>query len=446
MESFVSFFKDKTVTLLGLGLLGRGVGDAAFLAQHCKKVFVTDIKTAEELAVSVAALKAYTNIEFFLGGHDLKLFEDVDFVIKGAGVRLDNPFVLHARKKNIPVYMSTALFAYLSPLKTIGVTGTRGKTTTTCMIVDILQKAGKNVLLGGNIRGVSTLSLLASPEPFDMAVLELDSWQLQGFDALKISPNISVFTNLYADHMNYYDNDMAAYLHDKASIFRHQTADDCLITTAEVTELVRRECPQDIAPSAWIVAEPLPASFVLKVPGGHNLSNAALAKAVGLQCGVEASIIDDALHHFSGVEGRLQPVGRWQDRTFYNDSNATTQDATLAALAAFPAPSIVLIFGGADKGLPIDQLTTYIAANKIRSVLIKGTGSDRILDVLPTLPVVGSMREAVEAAIKLSAVHDNIILSPGFASFGVFKNEYDRSDQFLAEVKKLTDGATACPR
>jgi UDP-N-acetylmuramoylalanine--D-glutamate ligase len=441
-QSFTAFFKDKTVTLMGLGLLGRGVGDAAFLAAHCKKVYVTDTKSADELRVSVEALKNYNNIEFILGGHDTKIFEDVDFVIKGAGVRLDNPYILHARKNNVPVYMSTALFASLSSIKTIGITGTRGKTTVTCMIADILKRAGKKVLMGGNLRGISTLALLSEADQFDYAVLELDSWQLQGFDDLGISPNIGVFTTFYPDHMNYYDGDMARYLCDKTAVFRYQKKGDALITTPEITELTEHE--HEDYPAHWVVAKPLPPSFQMKVPGEHNLLNAGLAKAVGAVCGIDDKIVENALHQFDAVEGRLQFVGEWEGRRFYNDSNATTQDATMAALKAFPSSSIILIFGGADKGLPIDLLLGHISSAPIRCVLIKGTGSDRVLQEKPDIPVVGSMQEAVKKAVETSNAGDNIILSPAFASFGVFKNEYDRSDQFMTEVKNLIAGTKGC--
>jgi UDP-N-acetylmuramoylalanine--D-glutamate ligase len=447
---FAEFFKDKTVTLMGLGLLGRGVGDAAFLARHCKKLFVTDTKSADELRVSVDALKEHKNIEFVLGGHTNRIFEDVDFIVKGAGVRLDNPYILHAQKSSVPIYMSTALFAYLSPLRTVGITGTRGKTTTTCMIAAILQHAGKKVLLGGNIRGISTLALLDSTEVYDIAVLELDSWQLQGFDSLGISPNISVFTNFYPDHMNYYDGAMNLYLHDKTAIFRHQKTGDTLITTPEVTALTQDAFAKGSRVSRWVIATPLPASFALAVPGAHNLMNASLAKTAANVCGVEDQVIDEALHAFNAVEGRLQFVGKWQGRSFYNDSNATTQEATLAALNAFPATSVVLIFGGADKGLEMGRMLDFIAAHKMRCALIKGTGSDRVLQKLPDLPVASSMQQAVDIAARLSKPGDNIILSPAFASFGVFKNEYDRSDQFMEEVRKrVKDDApgeeAACP-
>ncbi len=432
-ETFTSFFRGKTVTLMGLGLLGRGVGDAAFLAKHCEKVFVTDQKSGNELRPSVDALKEYKNIEFFLGGHDEKIFSGVDFIIKGAGVRLDNPYIAHAQQNNIPVYMSTALFVRFAPVKTIGVTGTRGKTTTVHMIADILKRAGKKVLMGGNIRGVSTLSLLAGADLFDVAVLELDSWQLQGFDSLKISPNIAVFTTFYPDHMNYYDGNMDQYLKDKTAIFRHQKPGDTFVTTEDVAKIAGKER----TPSKRIIVQPLPSSFALKAPGTHNLLNAACAQAAAKACGIDARTIDAALHDFESVEGRLQFIGTWKDRNIYNDNNATTQEATLAALSSFPASSIVLIFGGSDKGLPIDRLVTYIRANNVRCVLLKGTGSDRVLKELPGLGVASSMHEAVSLAAKASKPGDNIILSPAFASFGMFTNEYDRNDQFLHEIKQL---------
>ncbi|MDE2029123.1 MAG: UDP-N-acetylmuramoyl-L-alanine--D-glutamate ligase [Alphaproteobacteria bacterium] len=436
--SFTAFFKGKTVTQLGLGLLGRGVGDAAFLARHCKKLFITDLKSADELRPSLDALKEFPNIEFHLGKHDNALFENADFILKGAGVRLDNPQIAHARERGIPVYMSTALFAHLAGIKIIGITGTRGKTTTACMIDGVLKHAGKKTLLGGNIRGVSTLALLPEAARYEYAVLELDSWQLQGFDGLGISPNISVFTNFYPDHMNYYDGDMARYLRDKTAIFRHQKTGDTLVTTEDVTALTQNARAECGYKGRWIVVPPLPADFSLQIPGAHNLANAALAKAACIACGIDAATIDEALRAFTAVEGRLQYAGEAQGRKFYNDSNATTQEATLAALASFPPASTVLIFGGADKGLPIGRLVSFIDEHKIRCVLIKGTGSDRVLEKLPDLPAVATMQDAVAAAMKASHEGDAIILSPSFASFGAFKNEYDRSDQFMREVRNLT--------
>ncbi len=434
--SYPSFFSGKKVTLLGLGLLGRGVGDAAFLARHCAQLQVTDMKSAEELRPSLEALTPYDNISFTLGRNDASLFDAVDCVVKGNGVRLDHPCIERARENGIPVYMSTALFAQFSPIPLIGITGTRGKTTVTCMIAEILRRAGKKVLLGGNIRGVSTLALLPEAASYDVGVLELDSWQLQGFEDLKLSPHLSVFTTFYPDHMNYYDGAMDRYLFDKTAIFRHQKLEDTLFLSEQAAPFLQKE--QTEHSGAWITVPPLPPTFGLQIPGAHNRLNGALAKAASVRFGIGEEIADAALRAFTGVEGRLHALGTYKDRLIYNDNNATTQEATLAALDSFSPEATVLIFGGADKGLPIDRLAETLVTRKIRCVLLAGTGSDRILPLLPTVPPrAASMAEAVDLAFSLSKPRDTILLSPAFASFGLFQNEYDRNDQFVAEIKKL---------
>jgi UDP-N-acetylmuramoylalanine--D-glutamate ligase len=189
-------------------------------------------------------------------------------------------------------------------------------------------------------------------------------------------------------------------------------------------------------------AIPLPEGVKLGIPGAHNVANASLAYTVGHVLGVEETTLRHALETFEAVEGRLQKCGEAHGRTFYNDSNATTQEATLAALRAFPADKLVLIFGGADKGLPIDELVAYVGQNAIRAVLLQGTGSTRVLATLPNLPVATSMQDAMARAVALSRPGDVVVLSPAFASFGMFTNEYDRSDQYLAAVKAYVTGPT----
>ena len=164
-KDYKLFFKGKKITVIGLGLLGRGVGDVAFLAeQGAKEIIVTDLKTKKELAESVQKLKGYKNIKFVLGEHRLRDFKNRDFILKAAGVPFDSPYIAEARKNKIPVEMSTALFAHFYPGKIIGVTGTRGKTTITHLIYEGLKQAlgsrqvgFRKVFLGGNIQGVSTL-------------------------------------------------------------------------------------------------------------------------------------------------------------------------------------------------------------------------------------------------------------------------------------------------
>src|SRR3990167_8471872 len=153
-------FRDKKITVMGLGLLGRGVGDTKYLAECGADLVVTDLKTREHLAESVIQLEHFKNIQFVLGEHRIEDFRDRDLILKAAGVPLDSIYIAEAKKNNIPVRMSADLFAELSGVTCIGVTGTRGKSTVAEMIYEILKTADRKVLLGGNVRGVSNLELL----------------------------------------------------------------------------------------------------------------------------------------------------------------------------------------------------------------------------------------------------------------------------------------------
>ena len=278
-SDFRAYFKGKRVTVQGLGLLGRGVGDAAFLSECGAHVTVTDKKDESKLLDSLAQLKTYPNITYHLGGHVESDFTNTDLVIKGAGVPLDSPFIEAAHEAGVPVSMSTALFAHFARAQgatIIGVTGTRGKSTVSHMIYHSLIHANRRTVLGGNIRGLSTLAMLPEIQTGDVAVLELDSWQLQGFGDLHISPNISVFTNLMPDHQNYYP-DMDAYFADKANIFLFQKPGDALFVGADIEAQVRAAHP----PVEPTVIRELAPDWELRIPGIHNRVNAALAAAAG---------------------------------------------------------------------------------------------------------------------------------------------------------------------
>src|SRR3989344_6747775 len=275
MENACKPFAGKKITLMGLGLLGRGTGDAEFLAKCGAKLTVTDRKSESELAESVSRLKKYPNIAFHLGGHDIADFTNSDLVIKAAGVPLDSKEIAAARAASVPVAMSTALFAKYAMevgVKMVGVTGTRGKSTVAHMIFHVLRRAGKRSHLGGNIRGISTLAMLPDVEKGDIAVLELDSWQLQGFGDLEISPQVAVFMNLMPDHLNYYKS-MDQYFSDKANIFKHQKHGDVLVAGASIADRIRTLEPR-MDP---IIPDPIPRNWKLKIVGNHNRQNAAFA-------------------------------------------------------------------------------------------------------------------------------------------------------------------------
>ncbi len=461
--TYEGFFKGKHITLLGLGLLGRGVGDAEFLAQCGAHVLVTDTKTVEQLAESVERLKKYPDITFHLGGHQKTDFEKCDLVIKSAGVRLDSPEIAAARAAGVPVAMSTALFAKYAMeagAKIVGVTGTRGKTTVAHIIHHVLtssfakasaDRRARKVLLGGNVRGVSTLAQLPDVEPDTIAVLELDSWQLQGFGDLKISPNISVFTNLMPDHRNYYKS-MDEYFADKANIFRYQRADDVLIVGNAIADKVRAAQPL-LDP---IIPERIPSNWKLRIAGEHNRENASFANAALQALGLPDDEIKAGLESFEGVEGRLQFVrelnlprvdgGKAGGVRIYNDNNATTPEATIAALRAL-GENITLIAGGSEKGLALEELVSEIKKRVSTVILLvhpNYQGSERLAGVLKKADIPYEEARELPAAVT-SALEKTrkgtILFSPAFASFGMFKNEYERNDQFMEIVRRMGDAA-----
>ncbi len=428
-------FKGKRVTLLGLGLLGRGVGDAAFLAECGADLIVSDKKSAEELAPSVEKLKKYPNIVFHLGEQPIEDFQHGDLVIKAAGIPKDSPHVAAARAAGIPVVMSTALFAAHARkigATLIGVTGTRGKSTVTHMIYYALtEKSQSTTHLGGNIRGLSTLAMLPSIKEGDVVVLELDSWQLQGFGDLGLSPDIAVFTNLMPDHMNYYGGSMEKYFADKAQIFRFQKPGERLVVGASVAPLVAAAQPE----AQMIVPEPLPEDWKLSIPGAHNRENAALAGAA-LEPFLTEQEIREALASFEAVEGRLQFVREIDGVKIFNDNNATTPEATIAALRAL-GEDIVLIAGGSDKDLDLSVLVQEIDERCKSVLLLAGAGTDKLAPLIDDALIYQSLPEALDAAMAEAEPGDTVLFSPGFASFGMFKNEYERNDQFLSLVRAL---------
>jgi len=441
---------------MGLGLLGRGIGDVRTLASCSAKLLVTDLKSKEVLAPSLAALKDFPDIAYVLGEHRLEDFQECDMVLKAAGVPLDSVYVAEARSHSIPIKMSGALFTEISGIPIIGITGTRGKSTVTHLIHHVLsQMTDGEILLGGNVRGVSNLALLEKITEESIAVMELDSWQLQGFGEQRISPQIAVFTNFLDDHLNYYKNDRDVYFADKAQIFLHQGPGDTFITTPEVfarAEAYTSARGVTFAQEVVLVDESLvPEDWTLPLRGHHNRLNIALALAALRASGLEDEAIQSGIETFKGLPGRLEFLGEYKGVKVYNDNNATTPDATIAALRALgedtpDKKNIVLIMGGDDKNLDMSKLLAEVPRFCSQVVLFKERGTERVKDAIFAMEKDGidlyeeeGLVPTVERAFSVAKPGDIILYSPAFTSFGkYFNNEYDRNDQFVAAVKVLT--------
>lgn len=438
-EIYEPYFKNKKVTVLGLGLLGRGLGDTQFLLKNEADVICTDTRSEEKLRDSVIQItkEKRSNLKLVIGENKMEDFENRDYILTCAGMPIGYEYLEHARKNSIPVYMSASLLCdivmeNLPQVTIIGITGTRGKSTTTQMIAHILKSNSMRVHLGGNIRGVANLPLLDELEDGDYLVLELDSWQLQGFGDAKISPHIAVFTNFLEDHMNYYKNDKELYFSDKANIYRNQHDGDVLIASAQASSeiIMRGERVSMIVPEKR--------NFDMKLIGEHNQVSAGLAYEVALQCGLDDESIREAIKTFSAVEGRLEDIGMFRGIRVLNDNNATTPDATIVAIKAITSTfhlSPILITGGGDKGLALLDLENEIKENTKVHILLSGSGTDKLN--LSKEFLFEKLEDCIFQAFKLAKEGDIILFSPAFASFSkYFNNEYERNDEFVRLIKK----------
>ncbi len=436
-----NFFEGKRIIVMGLGLLGRGLSDTIFLAQHGAIVTVTDLKTEQELASSVERLKGL-DIELKLGGHEQVDFTNADMILRNADVPPNSKYLRKAAESGVPIEMDESLFCKLFQGTVVGITGTRGKTTTTTLIYHILSQARSKVHIAGNIQGRATLPLLDVVGHEDTVVLELSSWQLQGFHEAKISPHASVFTNVYPDHLNRY-NSMQEYIFDKKAIYCYQNGQDFCVFNGDQAECsaLFAEAP---AGRDLFYAKNVPRDWKIKLPGQHNRSNIAGALCLCSKLDVNIDIMKQVTEQFSGVEHRLQVIAVKNGVTFIDDATSTTPVAGRAALEAMGDKRIFLIAGGANKQLDPTPFVEVAASRAHKIALLKGDGTGPIFDGLAASgardKIVGTFDNLKDAVLRLyeeAKPGDVVLLSPGCASFGMFQNEFHRGDTFVSIVNAL---------
>jgi UDP-N-acetylmuramoylalanine--D-glutamate ligase len=432
-------FSGKNVLIVGLGTLGGGVGTARFFAKRGANVTVTDRKTEKELERSVQELSSYP-IRYVLGKHDSRDFEKADLIIKNPSVPSQLPELAAARRKHIPVDMAESLFMRLAPTKNIiGVTGTRGKSTTSQLIYLVLKKAGKHAVLGGNVAGTSTLELLDEINIASYVVLELSSFMLESFGWYQISPSISVITNIYPDHLNRYP-DIDHYMNDKKNSYLFQKKDDYLILNKNNSYSSRfsSDAPSRIA---WFAGTEWDPTHILAIPGEHNRENASAALTVANVLGIDTNTALAVITSFTGLPYRLQTVGVIDGVTYINDSASTTPAAGIAALNSFVGNNVILITGGNTKNLPMGEYIDLIVKRKPRVILFAGSARDEFKKIIPLSTIeLGDVAAAVQQARKLARAGDIVLFSPACTHLPVV-NEFERGDIYNRAVNsfKKTD-------
>ena len=448
---------------MGLGLHGGGVGVIKFLAEAGATVLATDLKSEKELEVSLAKLKNVPRIEYVLGQHREENFSRADMIVKNPAVPWTNKYIQLALKKNVPVEMDSSLFFKLCKNKIIGITGTRGKTTTASLIWEILREAKLNPIKIG-IGQVSVLDKLKELEHNSVIVTELSSWRLSALGRYGLSPEIAVLTNIFQDHLNYYPK-MEAYVADKKYIFVNQKKSDfCVLNwddeklnklESEVnSQLIKFSKSKLEADNSVYISdgmiyarwngkeEKIMEVSEIKIKGAHNVSNILASIGAAKALGIKGENIKKGIVAFSGLPHRLEFVRELGRVKYYNDTAATSPDGAISSLNSFEE-NIVLLAGGSDKNLDMLELARAIKNKTDKVIFLEGIGTDKIIAQLRKLGgvenfiVADSMEKAVALARDLAKAGDVVLLSPGTASFGLFLNEFDRGDKFKLAVNNL---------
>ena len=479
---FTQDFKNKRVLVMGLGLHGGGTGAAAFFARAGARVTVTDLKSHRELTLSIRALSRFRGIIYHLGAHYPEDFRNADYVIKNPGVRDDSRFLKIAQAAGAAVLSDTEVFFRACPAPIIGITGTKGKSTTTWLIgaflkggekIKSIKKIKKRIWVGGNIR-TSMLEFLPRVRREDTVVLELSSFQLDALHSSRMSPRgrasgfsprIAVITNIFPDHLNRYPS-MRVYAASKASIFRFQKRSDFLFVPrgdALLRRLARRAPGRVVFVDAERMLRAFRGVIHPSVPLFH-LPNIALAVAVAKHSGVGDNAIRVVLRRFHGVPGRMELVRTVRGVRYINDTTATNPTAALAAVRAVKRGlgkrRLIVLAGGFDKGLPVGEFSRALAHDAAAVIFLPGKASRKMKSQIPNPPPAlkfrragksrktakskgptmfhaTTMAEAVRIASRRARPGDVVLLSPGAASFGLFQHEFDRGDQFARAVKAL---------
>ncbi len=431
-----NIFRGKRILIMGLGLNNGGLESAKFFCRHGADVLVTDKKTEKELKKTLHKLKNFP-VKFFLGGHRKKDFRSVDLIVKNPGVSWESPYLKIAQENNIPVKTGLDIFFdFIPESQVIGITGTKGKSTTASLSY-LFLKNKIPVVLAGNI-GVSPLSVISKIKKNTKVILELSSFDLE---RIKKSPHIAVITSIFPDHLDRHKT-FNSYLKAKANIFKYQGENDILILNKE-DKISKKLSEKAVSKIYFFNPKEIESKYPQSLIKTHPL-NIAAAVALAKIFEISEKEIKLTLKKFKGVPNRQELVAVKGGIKYINDTSATNPSAVVWALKKLkkddPSSNIVLIAGGVDKRLDYKEMAKEIKKSVKSLVLLPGSASKKIKDNLNgfnDIIEVFSMDEAVKQSSKIAKKGDIVILSPGAASFNLFQNEFDRGEKFINKVKEL---------
>ncbi|MFK7777132.1 MAG: UDP-N-acetylmuramoyl-L-alanine--D-glutamate ligase [Gimesia sp.] len=455
--------KGSHVTVLGLGRFGGGIAVVAYLASRGAQITVIDAKSADALADSLKQLDSYPDIQYMLGATFSQL-PATDLLVANPAIPPEHELLKSAREQQIPVTSEIELFWQLNPGKVIGITGSNGKSTTTAMIHAIIAASGVPCWLGGNI-GISLLPMIEQIQPDDWVILELSSFQLESLNRIQVSPHIGVVTNFSPNHLDWHQT-VEHYRQSKQTIFRWQTEHDFAIINADEPKLQGWSSrgtvclfgansllqPDVLVNDDGFLITKQTKRFrpQLNVPGTHNRMNAAAAIAACGCAGIDETAMQKGLEAFSGLPHRLQYIGEYQNRRFYNDSLATTPESAICAIVTFTDSPVILLAGGSDKKVDLHDFAMTFFEHTKATALIGETGPILCEIIRHSKSQIRegshalishphqSFQEAFHWAFQQSDPGDVILLSPGCASFGWFSSFEERGDYFTELFQRLS--------
>ncbi|RKS98982.1 UDP-N-acetylmuramoyl-L-alanine--D-glutamate ligase [Flavobacterium sp. 123] len=441
--------------LVVLGGGESGVGTAILGKEKGYEVFVSDFGKIKENYRQVL-------IDNEIAWEDEKHTEDLilnaDVVMKSPGIPEKAAIVKKLIEKGIPVISEIEFAAPFTEAITIGITGSNGKTTTTMLTYHLLQSAGLNVGLGGNIG--KSFAWQVAENKFDSYVLELSSFQLDGI--INYKPHIAIITNISPDHLDRYEYNYQNYIDSKFRITMNQTEEDYLIYDADdeaiaewlknnktKAKLIPFSLTKTFNEGAYIKENTMEVNInqeefkmeteYIALEGKHNMKNAMAATSVAKLMQIRNATIRESLSNFQGVEHRLEKVLKIQNVQYINDSKATNVNATFFALDSMNTPTVWIV-GGVDKGNDYNELMSMVR-EKVKAIICLGVDNRKIIDVfgnvVDIMVEVTNMADAVRMAQRLSEKGDTVLLSPACASFDLFENYEDRGRQFKQAVHNL---------